>query len=140
MTADDRGGDAHMDPDGLYREEIFTDRRVGTIRRLTPVHADGTEDAGRPVVFSGQAQLLTPMGALPLSFEIPAASLEEAVAGFAAGAEAAVERAMEELKELRREAASSIVLPESGSGGGLGGLGGAGGLGGLPGGGKIQIP
>ena len=41
---------------------------------------------------------------------------------------------MEELKELHREAASSIVLPEAG-GGGLGGMGG------IPGGGgKIQLP
>ena len=26
-----------VDPASLYQEEIFTDRRVGTIRRLTPI-------------------------------------------------------------------------------------------------------
>lgn len=139
MASDNRASDTRMDPDSLYREEIFTDRRVGTIRRLTPVRADGSPDETRTVAYSGQAQLLTPMGALPLSFEIPASSLEEAVQGFSGATEEAVERAMEELKELRRETASSIVLPESGSGG-PGGVGGPGGLGGLPGGGKIQIP
>ena len=139
MASDSRTSDARMDPDGLYREEIFTDRRVGTIRRLTPVHADGSPDETRTVAYSGQAQLLTPMGALPLSFEIPASTLEEAVQGFSGATEEAVERAMEELKDLRRETPSSIVLPESGTGG-LGGVGGPGGFGGLPGGGKIQIP
>jgi hypothetical protein len=39
-------------------------------------------------------------------------------------------------EELRREAASSIIVPE----GGAGPLGGPGGPGGLPGGGKIQMP
>ncbi len=133
MASESRTSDARMDPDGLYREEIFTDRRVGTIRRLTPVHADGSPDETRAVAYSGQAQLLTPMGTLPLSFEIPASTLEEAVQKFSGATEEAVERAMEDLKELRRETASSIVLPESDSGG-------FGGVGGPPGGGKIQIP
>jgi hypothetical protein len=42
---------------------------------------------------------------------------------------------MKDLQELRRQAASSIVVPQ----GGMGGLGGLPG-GGMPGGGKIQIP
>ena len=46
-----------MDATQLYREEIFTDRRVGTIRRLTPVTVDGTPDAARTVIFVGQAQV-----------------------------------------------------------------------------------
>ena len=54
-----------MDSSQIYREETFTDRRVGTIRRLTPVTADGAADAARPVVYVGQAQIMTPMGALP---------------------------------------------------------------------------
>src|SRR5688572_28850863 len=33
---EDRVTEAKMDPENLYLEEIFTDRRVGTIRRLTP--------------------------------------------------------------------------------------------------------
>ena len=42
-----------MDSTQVYREETFTDRKVGTIRRLTPVGADGTADDKRPVIFVG---------------------------------------------------------------------------------------
>lgn len=120
--------DLTMDAADLYREDTFTDRRMGTIRRLTPVDANGADDPARAVLYEGHTQLLTPMGTLPLSFEIEAGSLEQAVSRFPEAAQAAVERTMDELKELRREAASSIVIPEPGSGG-LGG----------PGGGKIQL-
>lgn len=126
---DIRAGDFGMEAEDLYREEIFTDRRVGTVRRLTPVTPDGLPDSGRGVIYLGQAQLLTPLGALPLAFEIPAATLEEAIRRFGDGAQQAAERAIEELKELRREATSSIVLPDAGPGG----------MGGLPGGGRIQF-
>ena len=34
---EDRGGDPKMDAASLYREEIITDRKVGTIRMLTPL-------------------------------------------------------------------------------------------------------
>ncbi|HHM05534.1 MAG TPA: hypothetical protein ENJ19_07300 [Gammaproteobacteria bacterium] len=134
MTADDRSADMSMNATDLYREELYTDRKVGSIRCLHPVRRDGSDDAGRQAVFVGQAQILTPMGALPLSFEIPAASLEEAVAAYGEAAKVAVDKAVEELKELRREASSSIVLPDAG--GGVGALGGAGGV---PGGGKLPF-
>lgn len=128
--------DPTMDPASLYREDIFTDRKVGTIRQLTPVKSDGTPDLGRPLVFVGEAQLLTTVGALPLSFEIQATSLAVAVAGYEAAAKEAVERAVQELQELRRQAASSIIVPDRGLGGlPPGGLGG-----GLRGGGKITLP
>lgn len=135
MERDIEPTELKMDPAGLYREESFTDRHVGTIRRLTPVKSDGTPDEGRAVVYIGQSQMLTPLGALPLTFEIEARSLDEAARKFGEAAAQAAERTVEELKELRREAASSIVIPEGGQGG-MGGLPG----GGLPGGGKIQIP
>jgi hypothetical protein len=129
--------DPTMDPASLYREDIFTDRKVGTIRQLTPVKSDGTPDLGRPILFVGEAQLLTTVGALPLSFEIQAASLAAAVAGYEAAAKEAVERAVQELQELRRQAASSIIVPDRGLGGlPPGGLGG----GGFRGGGKITLP
>ena len=34
-----------MDPAGVFREDVYTDRKVGTIRCLTPVKSDGTPDA-----------------------------------------------------------------------------------------------
>lgn len=131
---DDRGGDPTMDATALYREEIVTDRKVGTIRMLTPIKSDGATDASRSVIYLGEAQLMTSVGTLPINFELEAQSLAEAVAQFAEGAKEAVERTMKDLQELRRQQASSIVVPQ-------GGMGGLGGPGGLPGaGGKIQIP
>jgi hypothetical protein len=119
-----------VDPKQLYLEEIFTDRRVGTIRRLTPVNKDGARDQGRAVLYVGETQVLTPAGALPIAFEIGAGSLEEAAEKFGQLAKEAIERTVKELQDLRRQAASQIVVPQ----GPLPPLGGAGG------GGKIQMP
>jgi hypothetical protein len=103
--------DINMDTAALYREETFTDRRVGTVQRLTPIDRSGNPDASRPTLYVGQTQVLTPAGSLPLSFEIPAQSLEEAVQKFGAQAEVALASTMRRLEELRREAASSIIVP-----------------------------
>jgi len=110
-TAPD-AAELRMDPASLYREETFTDRRLGVIRVLTPVTKDGLADTSRRVVYVGEAQLLTQVGALPLTFEIDAGSLGEATENFAAGAQVAVERAVKELQEMRREAASPIIIPD----------------------------
>jgi hypothetical protein len=108
------GRQATMDSTQLYREETFTDRKVGTIRRLTPVTANGADDAARPVLFVGQAQVMTPMGAVPISFELEAQSLDAAIEQFGAAAEQAVHQTMRELQEMRREQASSLVIPDAG--------------------------
>ena len=127
-----------MEDTDLYQEEIFTDRRVGTIQRLTPVDRAGRRDDARPVLYIGQTQLMSRMGALPLSFEIPGESLEQAVANFAAAANGALAETMQKIEEMRREQASSLIVPDAagGFGGGGGGLGGAGGM---PGGGRIRL-
>jgi hypothetical protein len=114
-----------MDSKTLYREETFTDRRVGTLQRLTPITAAGDTDKTRPVLYVGQTQVLTPAGALPLSFEVPATSLDDAVAKFGEGAKQALARTMRRLEELRREQASSIIVPGAAPpAGGTGGPGG----------------
>jgi len=130
--------DIKMDATSLYREEIYTDRRIGTIRAMVPVTASGDADKARETLYIGEAQIMTQMGPLPVTFEIEAASLDAAVTGYAKAAKAAVERTVNELQELRRQSASSLVLP--GQGGGTFGPGGLGGVGGLGGGGKIQVP
>ncbi len=121
-----------MDADALYREDVFTDQRVGTIRRLTPVKPDGTDDPGRTTLFVGQATVMTPMGSLPLSFELEGATLGEAAAKFGPAAQRAIEEAAREIQEMRRQAASSIVIPDAGAAA-LKGMGGKGG-------GGIQMP
>ncbi|CAG0956465.1 hypothetical protein BURK1_00479 [Burkholderiales bacterium] len=137
-ATNERPDDIQMDASSLCREVIYTDRRFGTIRMLVPVDANGNDDPARPTVYAGEAQVMTQVGALPISFEIEARSLGEAVAGYGAAARAALERTMKELAEMRRQAATGLVIPQAG-GGGLGGMGGLPG-GGLPGGGKIQLP
>jgi hypothetical protein len=120
-----------IDPASLYQEDVFTDRRAGTIRRLKPITVDGSPDPSRPTLFSGQTQLLTPAGVLPLGFDIEANTLEEAVQKFPDGVKAALEQAIEEAREMRRESASRIVVPDVG----------AGAIGpGPAGGGKIKFP
>jgi hypothetical protein len=116
--------DIQVDRNGLYREEVFTDRKAGTLRRLLPVMPDGSPDAARAVIWSGQTQLLTPGGVLPLSFDIEATSLEQALERFPEAVHGALEAAIEEAREYRRESASRIVVPDAGA---------------IPGGGKIKL-
>lgn len=117
----------------LCREDTFTDNRIGTIRRMTPINLDGSVDDSRAVQYLGSTQIMTPAGTLPLSFDLPADSLEGAIAAFGDAAREAVERTMEELKEMQRQQQSQIVVPKGGEpGGGMGG--------GMGGGGGIQMP
>jgi hypothetical protein len=121
--------EARFDGANLYREEVYTDRRVGSLRVLVPVLTDGAADPARPTVYVGQISVMTPMGTLPISFEVPAATLAEAIAKFGDGAKAAMDETMRELAQMRREQASSIVIPEPGAVPPAGG-----------GGGRIRIP
>ena len=111
-TKPEPANEIKVDPNALYLEEVFTDRRVGTIRRMTPVKKDGERDQARAVLYVGETQVLTPAGALPIGFEIGAGSLEEAAEKFGQLAKEAIERTVKELQELRRQAASQIVVPQ----------------------------
>lgn len=121
-----------MDINDLYREDTYSDRKVGTIRVMTPVRSDGSTDAARTTLYVGQAQIMTPAGVLPLTFEIDAKNLAEACERFSDGAKLAFEETMQELQEMRRQQASSIVIPDAGAAAALG-------QGGPPR-GKIQFP
>ena len=104
--------DLKVDVGNLYREEVFSDLRVATIRRLTPVNADGSTDASRPMLFSVETQILTPQGMVPVHAPVDAASLEEAIEKFPAAVQAGLDRMIEEAREMRRQAASRIVTPQ----------------------------
>ena len=108
-----------LDTENLYQEDVFTDNKVGTLRRMTPITVEGEVDTKRSVMFIGQAQMMTPGGALPLNFGIEADSLADALAKFTVEAQACLERTLEELREMQRQQASQIVMP--GQGGGMGG-------------------
>ena len=126
---DERMVEPDMNPADLWLEEVFTDRRVGTIRRMIPVDGAGARDAVREVLYIGETQVMSQMGALPINFVLEAKSLGEAASKFGGAAKAAIERTVRELQELRRQQASSIVVPQ----GGLPPMGPGGG-------GKIQMP
>ena len=106
-----------MDPNGLYKEENYSDQKTGAIRKLIPVKADGTEDPDRSLEYYGSAQVMTPMGAMPLNFALEGTTLGEAAEDFASKAELAVEEAGRELERMRREQASKIVVPGQGGNG-----------------------
>ena len=110
-------GEISVDPDSLYREEIFTDLKVATIRRLTPVRPDGTEDMSREVIFVGQTTLLSQAGPVPVQCPIEATSLQEALERFPTAVRQTVERMIEEAKELQRQESSRIVVPGRETGG-----------------------
>lgn len=121
-----------FDTDNLYRVEVFTDQRSGSIRRMTPVDSDGNPDESRQVRYIGEATAMTPAGSLPLNFELEGSSLDEAARGFAEGAQQALTETVEELKRMQREQQNSIMVPgQEGSQGG-GGFPGGGGGGGSP--------
>jgi hypothetical protein len=116
-----RTADMKIDATSLFREEIYTDCAAGTIRVLIPVTRDGGPDPTRATIYTGEAQILTNVGPLPISFDIPTATLGEAVQKYGDAAKECVERAMRELQEMRRQASSSILVPGAspGLGGGL---------------------
>jgi hypothetical protein len=126
--------DLRLDGTSLYREEVFSDRHVGSIRRLVPVRPDGSDDTSRKILFEGQTTLLTPGGPLPLRFEIDADTLSDALERFGAAAEVALEETLKELEELRRRSTSPLIVPGQ-AGLGLGDLRGPG-----PGSGRIGRP
>ena len=110
--AEQAGGDIQMDGANLYREETYTDLKAGSLRKLVPVKADGTEDPGRAAVYTAVTQVMTPGGVLPLSGEVAGAkTLAEALAGFPAAIQQAVADLREEMAAMQRERASQIVVP-----------------------------
>lgn len=116
MFSDTDEQELKFDTDDLYRVEVFTDQKSGSIRRMTPVDGQGNPDPARPVRYIGEASAMTPAGALPLSFELEGESLAEAATGFARGAEQALTETIEELRRMHREQQNSIMVPGQGSG------------------------
>lgn len=119
--------DIQVDTSNLYREEIITDLRVASIRRLVPIRADGSDDPSREPMFTGQTTLMSAGGPVPVQCQIEATTLEDAAAKFPDAIQEAVERLVEEAREIQRREASRIVVPSE-MPGGLKGPGGGGGI------------
>ncbi len=102
-----------VDQKNLYREEVFTDLRIATIRQLTPVFPDGQKDDKRKTLFFGQTQMMTPAGSLPVQFEIDAKTLKQAMETFPEAVQKAVQELVESAREAQRQAESRIITPGS---------------------------
>ncbi len=113
MSGDDVKGleDVSVDMGNLYREETFTDLKVASIRRLMPVKSDGSSDESRTPIFLGQTHVMTAAGPVPIQAPIEANCLEEAMAKFPEAVKKAVEKMVEDVKEMRRQEASRIIVP-----------------------------
>jgi hypothetical protein len=106
--------DFSVDRQNLYMEESFTDMKVATIRRLTPVKTDGLPDKTRKTIFIGETNILTPSGPLPLQAVIQAKQLQQAIKNFPEAMQAAVDKLAEEVKRMKEQKDSSIIAPGGG--------------------------
>ena len=104
--------DIKVSADNLYREESFTDLKLATIRRLTPVKIDGTVDESREAIFTGMTQLMSPNGPVPVQCIIEGAkSLSEAAAKLPEAIEKTVQAMIAEAKEMQRQESSKLIVP-----------------------------
>lgn len=87
------------DKQNLYREEVFSDLKAATIRRLTPVNEDGEADSDRKTLYTAQTHVMTPNGALPISADIEAVSLGDAFDKFPDAIEQEVQRLRDEVQK-----------------------------------------
>ena len=102
-----------IDRSNLYREETFTDLKVGMIKRMTPVKSDGTIDKTRKAVFVGQTSLMTPGGPLPLQAVIQAKDLQQAIKKFPQAMKVAIDRLAAEAKKYQEQEQRRVAKPES---------------------------
>ena len=109
---DNNSIDFSIDRANLYKEESFTDLKIGSIRRLIPVKPDGSEDKTRKQVYVGQTNLMTPNGPLPIQGVINAKELQQAVKRFPEAMEEAVNRLMEEAQQVKNQQESKIVTKQ----------------------------
>jgi len=105
-----------IDRSNLYREESFSDLKAGTIKRLTPVKSDGSEDKGRKTIFVGHTSIQTPNGPLPIQNAIPAKDLQQAIKKFPEVMELAMDQLIEEVKKYQEQEQAQSRIQKPGSG------------------------
>lgn len=95
--------DFKVDAKNLYREETITDLKVASIKVLTPIKADGSEDDSREQIFIGNTQLMSPEGPLPLQAPLDAENLDQAMEVFPSAMRQALNEMVERIKEMQRK-------------------------------------
>ena len=102
-----------VDIANLYREETIVDMKAATFRIMTPVKADGSDDDTRDKFITAQTTVMSPMGAIPLQAKLDATNIGDAAEEFPQAIEKAMEKLIEDAKEMQRQEASKIVVPNS---------------------------
>ena len=64
---EERMTEPDMNAADLWLEEVYTDRRIGTIRKLTPVKGEGVRDLSREIQWAGETQVMSQIGTLPIT-------------------------------------------------------------------------
>ena len=111
--AGQRIDEIRADLNNLHREDVFSDMRLATIRRLQPIREDGSPDPTRPTTYIAETTIVSQLGPIPVQSPIDANSLKDAFEKFPDAIKTAVERLSERAQEMRREEASRIVVPGS---------------------------
>jgi hypothetical protein len=106
--------DFKLNANELYREESYTDLKVGAIRKLTPVTVDGSVDESRDSIFMGQTQLMSPNGPLPVTCTIDVKSLTEAIEKFSEAIKQEVESLIAKAQQAKEKESSRIIVPGQG--------------------------
>jgi hypothetical protein len=109
--SEERGQKIKFNQQNLYREEVFSDLAVGSIRQMTPAKPNGEIDKARKILFVGSSQIYTQQGPLPIQFPIDAKNLQQAMEKFPEAMEEFVEHLVEEAKEMQRQEQSRIIVP-----------------------------
>jgi hypothetical protein len=88
--------------------------KVGMIKRMTPVKADGSVDKTRKPIFVAQTTLMTPGGPLPIQAAIQAKELQQAIKKFPEAMREAMDQLAEEAKKYQeQEQQGRIEKPDS---------------------------
>ena len=105
--------DLKLDRNNLYKEQTFTDLKVGMIKQMTPVKSDGSVDKTRKSVFVAHTSLMTPGRPLPLQAVIQAKDLQQAIKKFPDAMKTAMERLAEEAQKYQEQQGNRIEKPDS---------------------------
>ncbi|MEA3348807.1 MAG: cytoplasmic protein [Pseudomonadota bacterium] len=106
-----------VDTNHLYREETITDLKVASIKILTPINLDGSEDKSRAQIYIGNTQLMSPEGPVPLQASLEANNLEEAITVFPDAMRQSLAEMVEKIKEMQQQQkqkevdSSRIIIP-----------------------------
>ena len=105
--------DINIDDTNLYKEEMVSDLKMGTIQILTPVKPDGERDPDREVIYSCQTTLMTQMGSIPLNAKVEVDNLADAVAQFPEAIQGAIDKLMAEAERYARSKGFRFMRTET---------------------------